>query len=85
MYAYKPSSKRINIYDSEIGTETRQALIELETNPGFKTDVAYTSNRETYPEGTMPFVEHHLKYLHLHPNVKPENYLSNLRLQLKIR
>lgn len=85
MYTQKPSSKRINIYDSELGTEIKNALIALLGNPGYTTEHAYTSDRETYPDGLMPFVEHHLQYLHRHPLVKPEQYLSNLRLQLRVR
>lgn len=84
-FAAKSSSKRVNMYDSEIGTETRNALVALEANPAYKTEVAYTANRELYPNGTMPFVEKHLLYLHQHPNVLPDQYLSNLRLQLRIR
>lgn len=85
IYSQKPASKRINIYDSEVGTETRNALVALEEDPTYKTEVAYTANRDIYPEGTMPFVEKHLLYLHQHPHVQPGQYLSNLRLQLRIR
>jgi hypothetical protein len=79
------SFKRVNIYDSEVGTETRESLMELESDPRYTTLVSYTSDRDKYPEGTMPFVEKHLLYLHQHPSVNPVHYLSNLRLQLKVR
>jgi hypothetical protein len=85
MSTHKSSSKRVNIYDSELGTMIRSALIALEDNPAYKTIVAYTSDREAYPDGTMPFVDHHMQYLHRHPLVNPEYYMSNLRLQLRVR
>lgn len=77
--------KRVNIFDSELGTFVRNSLIALEDDPKYKTTAGYTSNREAYPEGIMPFVEKHLQYLHQHPAVNPEHYLSNLRLQLRMR
>ena len=79
------SSKRVDMYNSEIGTEVRNALMALELDPKYITDVSYTANQETYPDGVMPFVEKHLLYLHQHPAVNPSYYLSNLRLKLKIR
>lgn len=79
------ASKRIDIYNSEVGTEVRNSLISLENDPKYITEVSYTSNAEMYPDGVMPFVERHLLYLHQHPAVNPAYYLSNLRLKLKIR
>ena len=84
-YTKVPASKRINIYDSEIGTEIRNALIRLEGDPAYITIVSYTSDMEKHPDGVMPFVEKHLLYLHQHPSVNPDHYLSNLRLKLKVR
>lgn len=85
IYAHKPASKRINIYDSEIGTEVRNRLIAMEADPTYITIGAYTSDRETYPDGIMPFVAHHMQYLHRNPLAQWEQYLSNLRLKLRVR
>jgi hypothetical protein len=79
------ASKRIDIYNSEVGTEVRSALEVLEEDPRYITQVSYTADQAHYPKGTMPFVERHLLYLHQHPSVNPMHYLSNLRLKLKIR
>ncbi len=85
IYAQKSSAKRINIYDSELGTETRNRLMAMEADPSYTTIGAYTSDRETHPDGIKPFVAHHMEYLHRHPLAHPEQYLSNLRLQLRVR
>ncbi|MDB5181940.1 MAG: hypothetical protein JWP13_703 [Candidatus Saccharibacteria bacterium] len=79
------ASKRIDIYNSEVGTEVRKALETLEDDSRYITEVSYTADAVHYPEGSMPFVERHLLYLHQHPSVNPMHYLSNLRLKLKIR
>ncbi len=64
----------------------RAKLKEMVLNPGLNTTAtSYSSNAELYPDGQMPFVEKHLAYLINHPNVDPEQYLSNLRLMLKKR
>lgn len=86
MFTSRPvTHKKVDIYDSEIGTEIRKALCDLEADPAYVTLVSYTSDREKYPDGTMPFVDKHLLYLHLHRAVNPLHYLSNLRLQLRLR
>jgi hypothetical protein len=79
------SYKKVNIYDSEIGTETRNALSALQESPAYITEKGYTSDRIHYPDGEIPFVERHLLYLHQHPAVNPLHYLSNLRLKLRVR
>ena len=84
-YVKVPASKRINIYDSEIGTTVRNALADLQNDPKYITIVSYTADQVGYPDGVMPFVEKHLLYLHQHPSVNPDHYLSNLRLKLKVR
>ena len=85
-YTFKSTAfKRVDIYNSEVGTETKNALSALEDNPSYVTEVSYTSDREKYPKGIIPFVDKHLLYLHQHPTVNPLHYLSNLRLQLKKR
>jgi hypothetical protein len=85
MYTAKSTHKRIDIYNSDIGTDARNALNTLEDDPTYVTENGYTSDRVKYPDGIMPFVEKHLLYLHQHPAVNPLHYLSNLRLKLRIR
>ena len=75
----------VNIYDSETGTETRSALQALQENPRYQTMVGYSSDKDKYPDGLIPFIDMHLLYLHRHPQVDPAQYLSNLRIKLKIR
>lgn len=60
-------------------------LRELEANLGFHTSDGYSSNSEDYPDNVIPFVQKHMRYLNDHPQVNPEQYLSNLRLMIKVR
>ena len=63
-------------------TQELQALLDDKT---FKTVPGYSIDGETYPDHKVPFIADHLNYLRKHPQVDPANYLSNLRLMLKIR
>lgn len=43
----------------------------------------YNANTEIYPNNQMPFRDKHYNYLLKHPDVDPDQYLSNLRLMLR--
>lgn len=60
--------------------EIRQALIDMETNLGLKTEAGVNLDSEP-----ITFLEKHMAYLRMHPKVNPEHYLANLRTMLKIR
>lgn len=77
--------KRVDIYDSELGTEVLGTLQSMERNPVFRTVDEATRDLELYPSGIVPFVDKHMQYLHKHPLLNPEHYLANLRVKLKIR
>jgi hypothetical protein len=85
-FSTRPAArKKVDMYDSEIGTETLNALIALESSPNYITKGGHTLNRERYPDGEIPFTDLHMLYLHQHPLVNPMHYMSNLRLKLRIR
>lgn len=77
--------KRVNLFDSEEGTEIRRALRQLELDDRYNTQPTQTSNLDDYPDGQIPFTDVHLLYLTRNPSVNPDHYLSNLRLRLRIR
>jgi len=66
--------------------EVREKLREMERDLSLNTRISsYSANSELYPDNQIPFVEKHIAYLMSHPKVVPEQYLSNLRLMLKVR
>lgn len=60
-------------------------LRKLVENAAFNTESSYSANVEAYPDHLIPFVQKHLAYLHAHPKVNPDQYLSNLRMMTKVR
>ena len=64
-----------------LDSNVREKLMAIEGNVDYLTsESSYTSNQAQYPDGRIPFVDKHMDYLLMHPNVNPEQYLSNLRL-----
>ena len=77
--------KKISFRDSETGALIKKALRHMETDNAYFTKSMYNSNESLYPDHDMSFVEKHMHYLHTHPNVNPQQYLSNLRLMTRVR
>lgn len=66
--------------------EVREKLEAMENDPTLNTRASsYSANSELYPDGQIPFVDKHIAYLMDHPRVDYNQYLSNLRLMLKVR
>ncbi|MBP7018610.1 hypothetical protein KBB17_03855 [Candidatus Saccharibacteria bacterium] len=70
---------------TEEGKNIKQKLKSMQTNDGYITDSCYSTNGEEYENNLMTFAEKHMHYLNTHPNVNPDQYLSNLRIMTKIR
>lgn len=66
---------------SEIGLGIREQLQRMEGDPTFITRSSYTP----HSENDISFTDKHFAYLSLHQNVKPEEYMSNLRLKTRAR
>jgi hypothetical protein len=77
--------KRINFPESEEGAEIKRELTSMQADLGYTTESSYNANEMLYPGGDMSFVEKHMRYLSLHQNVNPQQYLSNLRLMTRVR
>lgn len=61
----------------------RLLLLQMEKDPSLITSSAYRANAETWPNHQIPFVDAHIAYLKAYPQVRLQDYISNLRLQLK--
>lgn len=62
-------------------TEIRGQLIEMEKNPIYITEVSYSPKSEL----GVTFSEKHLDYISVHPNLRPSDYMANLRLMTRLR
>ena len=79
------SKKRI--YASGIDEEQRirESLHQMVQDSSFNTEPAYTTNSTAYPDGLIPFVDKHMRYLDANPKLDARMYLANLRLKTRIR
>jgi hypothetical protein len=66
--------------ESEDAVEIRKELEKMMKSKDFNTKSTYTPSSIE----DQPFVEKHMRYLSLHMNVKPEQYLSNLKLMTRV-
>lgn len=79
--AYMKSKSKNHMQEPEVITELQSML----SDKSFRTLPGYSINTTLYPDHSVPFINDHLNYLTRHPKVDPADYLSNLRLMLKIR
>lgn len=68
--------------DGILAAETLQNMV---ADPAYSTEPSHTADITAYPDGQIPFVDKHLKYLIQNRNVNLEHYFSNLRLMTRLR
>lgn len=77
--------KRVNFYESDEGLAARKLLLAMEADGDFNTPPSYSADLDRYPDKLMPFVEKHMTYLNVHPDLEPRHYIANLRLMTRKR
>jgi len=77
--------KRVYPFGAEEEQEIKEALRQMMLNGSYNTSAGYTADSAAYPDGVMPFVDKHMRYLDANPKVDPHMYLANLRLKIRIR
>lgn len=75
------SLKEQKFLTSEIGVSVRKELRRMMVSDDFNTSATYSPSSPK----ALTFVDKHMKYLSLHTNLDPEQYLSNLKLMTRIR
>ncbi len=80
-----PSATKKHLDSPEEIARVERELRLLVSDPAFSTESSYSANVAAYPDHLIPFVQKHIAYLHAHPKVNPDQYLSNLRMMTKIR
>jgi len=78
------SKKRVYALGAEEEQEIREALHRMVRDDSYNTEPAYTANSTAYPDGMVPFVDKHMRYLDANPKVDAHMYLANLRLKTRV-
>lgn len=73
------------MFGAEEEQEIREALRQMVLSSSYNTSAGYTANSAAYPDGLMPFVDKHMRYLDANPKLDARMYLANLRLKIRIR
>lgn len=68
-------------FKSELGKQSRQELLEMAESKDYNTRTMYSTSEK---DG-LSFVDKHMKYMSLYPNLDCRQYVQNLRLMTKIR
>lgn len=79
------TKKRVYKRGAEEEQEVRDALHQMVLSSLYNTSPGYTANSAVYPDGLMPFVDKHMKYLDTYPKLDAHVYLANLRLKTRLR
>ena len=77
--------KRVYPLGAEEEQTIREALRQMVLNSSYNTTPGFTANSAAYPDGLMPFVDKHMRYLDANPKLDAYMYLANLRLKTRIR
>jgi hypothetical protein len=72
-----------------LGSEKEKGIREelglMVRNGSYNTTSSYIPSSVTYPEGLIPFVDRHMRYLNANPKLDAGMYLANLRLMTRIK
>lgn len=79
--AITPSQYKKDFLASEAAVEIREQLTQMEKDPTYFTEVSYSPAHES----GISFSEKHIDYISTHPNLRPSDYMSNLRLRTRLR
>lgn len=77
--------KRVYALGVEEEQEVREALRQMVLSGSYNTNLGFTANSAVHPDGLMPFVDKHMRYLDTYPKLDAHTYLANLRLKTRVR
>jgi hypothetical protein len=79
----KTSSKQLQqlFIHSEAAVELREELMAMENDPTFHTVGTYMPSLKS----EISFCDKHFDYMTTHQDIRPSDYMNNLRLKTKIR
>lgn len=79
------TTKQADFFASEDGLRARQSLQHMVESSRFVTKSSYSANSAAHPDNMISFVDKHMQYLSLHRDLKPEQYIANLKLMTRLR
>jgi len=65
--------------------DIREELQQMVLDGSYNTMPSYIPISDKYPDGLMPFVDRHMRYLNTNPKLDASMYLANLRLMTRIK
>jgi hypothetical protein len=71
-------------FGSEEEKGVREELQRMVLDVSYNTTSSYIPSSVKYPDGLMPFVDRHIRYLSANPKLDAWMYLANLRLMTRI-
>lgn len=77
--------KRVYARGAAEEQEVREALRQMVLSSSYNTSPGYTADSVVYPDGLMPFVDKHMRYLDVYPKLDANVYLANLRMKTRVR
>lgn len=77
--------KCVYVFGAEEEQEIREAFRQMVLSSSYNTSPGFTANSTMYPDGLIPFIDKHMRYLDTYPKLDARMYLANLRLKTRIR
>lgn len=78
-------SNKIKFLESEEAAVIKRILRAMVLDETYNTEPTYSANSGLYPNNLIPFLDKHMAYLSTHPDLDPQQYISNLRLMTRKR
>lgn len=75
------NNRTTTFFASEEGKQLRDQLTKMTEDDAYNTRTMYSTSEK---DG-MTFVDKHMKYMGLYPNLNRQQYVSNLRLMTKLK
>jgi hypothetical protein len=79
------SKKLVYLFGSEEERGIREELQQMVLNSSYNTAASYVPRSVQYPDGSISFVDRHMRYLNANPRLDAWMYLANLRLMTRTR
>jgi len=76
-----PNQYKQQFITSSLAATIKDELEDMEQDAAYYTQTSYSAMQEC----DVTFTEKHYTYMSTHPSVKPNEYMSNLRLMTKVR
>ncbi|HSW85324.1 MAG TPA: hypothetical protein VLF79_01765 [Candidatus Saccharimonadales bacterium] len=78
-------NQKRDFINSDEGKAIKQALQVLADDSSYNTRSSYHPNVVLYADNQIDFVDRHLEYLKVHPQLDAWKYIANIKLMTRIR